>query len=71
MAIIMKQNKKTKRVSFALNDESQNLEMENKNLAQQLGAKLSFSDDLNKCYYNIQKRTNKELQDMIARENTI
>jgi len=42
MAIIMKQNKKTKRVSFALNDETQQLEMENKNLAQQLGAKLSF-----------------------------
>ena len=43
MAIIMRSNKKAKRVSFALNDETQKLEMENKNLAQQLGAKLSFN----------------------------
>ncbi|KPA12404.1 hypothetical protein MHK_000958 [Candidatus Magnetomorum sp. HK-1] len=36
MPIIMWSNKKAKRVSFALNDKTQNLEMENKNLAQQI-----------------------------------
>ncbi|KPA19211.1 hypothetical protein MHK_000563 [Candidatus Magnetomorum sp. HK-1] len=41
MAIIMRSNKKAKRVSFALNDETQNLEMENKNLAQQIFLKIS------------------------------
>ncbi|KPA09428.1 hypothetical protein MHK_010369 [Candidatus Magnetomorum sp. HK-1] len=71
MPIIIKSNKKAKRVSFALNDETQYLEMENKNLAQQIGAKLSFNEDLNKCYYNLHKRANKELKEMIARENTI
>ena len=71
MSILLKPSKKTKRVSFALNDETQRLEIKNKNLSQQLGAKLTFSEELNKSYYNIQKRTNKELKEMLARENTI
>ena len=68
MSIIMKSNKKMKRVSFLLNEETQNMENENRNLAQELGAKLSYNEDLNRCYLNLLRKTNKELQEMVKKK---
>ena len=64
MAITLMNNKKNKKIYFALSDKTEALAKENEQLAKEVNAKIAFNEELDNYLYKLHQKANKELKEI-------
>ncbi|KPA15182.1 hypothetical protein MHK_004611 [Candidatus Magnetomorum sp. HK-1] len=64
MAITLMNNKKNKKIYFALSDKTEALVKENEQLAKEVNAKIAFNEELDNYLYKLHQKANKELKEI-------